>query len=157
MPRTLIFAYGSNMHPARMQARVPAAVPRGRARLRGHRLVFNKLGRDGSAKANLVPEPDGGEAEVWGVLWELDAAGLAALDPHEGGYRRVRAEVETDDGACVVVETYLSERLTNDPVPFDWYLEHVLRGARAHGLPEAWVARLELVVCRPDPREGAAP
>lgn len=145
MPRTLIFAYGSNMHPERMRARVPEATARGRARLEGHRLVFDKRGRDGSAKANLVPETGGA---VWGVVWEMATAELALLDPHEGGYERVRLTAEADDGSCLEVDVYVSERRTDDPRPFDWYLEHVLRGARAHGLPEEYVAGIEAVVAR---------
>lgn len=146
MRRTRIFAYGSNMHPERMRARVAGAVSRGRARLSGHRLVFNKRGRDGSAKANLAAEPG---AEVWGVVWEIAVSDLAVLDPYEGGYERTRAWVEAADGARIEVELYVSGRLTEDPVPYDWYLEHVLRGARAHALPEDYVARIEAVASRP--------
>jgi len=145
--RIVVFAYGSNMHPERMLARVPAAVPRGRARLAGHRLVFNKRGRDGSAKANLAADPG---ARVWGVLWEMAAEALAELDPHEGGYERVRMTAEADGGCALEVEVYVSARLTDDPTPYDWYLEHVLRGARAHALPEEYVAWLEAVVARSD-------
>jgi hypothetical protein len=135
----------------RMLARVPGAVSRGRARLAGHRLVFNKRGRDGSAKANLAAEAD---AEVWGVVWEIDVTDLSVLDPHEGGYERARVRVEASDGTRVEVEVYVSERLTEDLVPYDWYLEHVLRGARAHDLPEDYVARIEAVISRPHDRDG---
>ncbi|TNF88372.1 MAG: gamma-glutamylcyclotransferase, partial [Gammaproteobacteria bacterium] len=38
------FAYGSNMSPARLQARVPSARPLGVYRLKGHRLSFHKRG-----------------------------------------------------------------------------------------------------------------
>ncbi|HKJ23930.1 MAG TPA: gamma-glutamylcyclotransferase family protein [Myxococcota bacterium] len=151
MSRTLVFAYGSNMHAERMRSRVPEAVARGRARLAGHRLVFDKRGRDGSAKANLVPDP---AATVWGVVWEIAVAELVSLDPYEGGYERVRLAAETDDGSSLEVEVYVSERRSEDRVPFDWYLEHVLRGARAHGLPEDYVAWLEAVTARPGEPEG---
>ena len=128
------------MHAERMRSRIPGAVSRGRARLAGQRLVFNKRGRDGSAKANLVADPDGA---VWGVVWEIEPCALAELDPHEAGYRRVPALAEADDGARLEVEVYVSTRWTSDPLPFDWYLEHVLRGARGHGLPEEYVSWLE--------------
>jgi len=155
--RTLVFAYGSNMHPERMLSRVPGAVARGRARLAGHRLVLNKRGGDGSAKANLAPDAEG---QVWGVVWELAAEAVVELDRHEGGYRRVLLRVEAD-GDELEVEAYLSERLTDDPLPFDWYLAHLVRGARAHGLPEAYVTWLESLPSRaaghgpePPPEEG---
>jgi gamma-glutamylcyclotransferase len=151
MSRTLVFAYGSNMRSERMRARVPEAVARGRARLDGHRLVFDKHGRDGSAKANLAPDP---ASAVWGVVWEMAAAELALLDPHEGGYERVRLSAEADDGSLLEVEVYVSERRTDDPRPFDWYLEHVLHGARTHGLPDDYVAWIEAVVARPAASDG---
>ena len=127
------------MHTERMRARVPGAVSRGRARLTGRRLVFNKRGRDGSAKANLMADPGG---VVWGVVWEIEQPALAELDAHEAGYRRVCGSAETDDGGCLEVEIYVSTRLARDRRPFDWYLEHVLRGARGHGLPDAYVSWL---------------
>jgi gamma-glutamylcyclotransferase len=138
--RILVFAYGSNMHAERMRARVPSAVSRGRAWVAGRRLVFNKRGRDGSAKANLSVDPEGG---VWGVVWEVEATALAGLDPYEGGYERIRASAETDDGTRLEVEVYVSEQLTDDATPFDWYMDHVLHGARAHGLPAEYLAWLE--------------
>jgi len=127
------------MHAERMGSRIPGAVSRGRARLAGWRLVFNKRGRDGSAKANLAADPDG---VVWGVVWEIEARALADLDAHEAGYRRVRESAETDGGAWLEVEIYVSTRLASEALPFDWYLEHVLRGARGHGLPDEYVSWL---------------
>jgi len=138
MSHVLVFAYGSNMDPERMRARVPGALSRGRARLPGHRLVIDKRGRDGSAKANLRPEA---EARVWGVLWEIVAADLAALDGHEAGYERVTVSVERETGP-VEAHTYRSDRLAAGALPFPWYLDHIVRGARAHGLPDEYVAWL---------------
>jgi hypothetical protein len=139
MSRVLVFAYGSNMDPERMRARVPGALPRGRARLPGHRLVIDKRGRDGSAKANLRREAG---ALVWGVTWDLRVADLAALDGHEAGYERILVSVELESGTADA-HAYRSDRLAPGALPFDWYLEHVLRGARAFGLPEDYVAWLE--------------
>jgi hypothetical protein len=139
MSRVLVFAYGSNMDPERMQARIRGALPGGRARLSGHRLVMNKRGRDGSAKANLAADAQG---LVWGVLWELSAGQLAVLDRHEGDYERVTVSVQAGAGAVASAETYVSARLVADALPYDWYLGHIVRGARAHGLPEPYVAWL---------------
>ena len=138
MSRVLVFAYGSNMHPERMLERVPGAVARGRGRLRGRRFVVNKRGRDGSAKANLADDADG---LVWGVLWELTREEVAALDRHEGGYERQQVSIETDEGV-VTAETYVSDWITEAPRAHDWYLTHIVRGARAFGFPEDYVAWL---------------
>ena len=82
----LYFAYGSNMASARLAARVPSARPVGPARLRDFAFRCNKRGADGTAKANLAPEPG---AETWGVLYELDPGAFEVLDRLEGGYERV--------------------------------------------------------------------
>lgn len=138
MSRTLVFAYGSNMHPERMRLRVPGALARGPGRLHGRRLVLNKLGADGSAKANLEPAPD---ALVWGVVWALRREEVVTLDRYEGGYERILVQVE-HAGSPVAAETYVSQRLVEGRLPYDWYLEHIVRGARAFAFPEDYVARL---------------
>ena len=150
MSRARIFAYGSNMHPARMLARVPGARARGAARLAGHRLVLNKRGQDGSAKANLVREAG---ALVWGVVWELTLDEVAVLDGHEGGYERRPMRLDTDGGP-VAGEAYVSERTVADALPFDWYLAHLVRGAREFGFPEDYVAWLEGLPCLRGGRPG---
>lgn len=152
MTRPLVFAYGSNMHPERMLVRVPGATARGAGRLRGQRVVLNKRGADGSAKANLAADPEG---VVWGVLWEVDPADRETLDRFEGGYERVRVTVEAGDG-CLEAETYVSQRLADGALPYDWYLEHIVRGARAFGFPEAYVAHLAAHPCEPDPTRAPA-
>ncbi len=51
----LYFACGSNLHPLRLSLRVPAARFQGALALTGYQLRFNKRGRDGSGKGNLLP------------------------------------------------------------------------------------------------------
>jgi gamma-glutamylcyclotransferase len=147
----LYFAYGSNMSLARLRARIPEAQSLGAARLPGHGLRIDKLGRDRSAKANLVIAA--GE-EVWGVLYRMPHEGFARLDRHEGGYVRFEADVEDAAGALRRALSYRSERRADDPRPFAWYRAHMLAGAREHGLPEAWIQRLEAIAVRPDPATG---
>src|SRR5436190_1341322 len=80
--RVLIFAYGSNMDPLQMQQRCPGAEAIGNGILRGHRLCFPRLSeRRGCGVASV--EPASGN-EVWGVVYRLGAADLAALDGFEG-------------------------------------------------------------------------
>mgnify|MGYP002623607894 FL=1 len=47
-----IFTYGSNMHIARLRARVASAVPVERGVVAGRRFAFHKRGLDGSGKAD---------------------------------------------------------------------------------------------------------
>ncbi|MAE95930.1 MAG: gamma-glutamylcyclotransferase [Deltaproteobacteria bacterium] len=142
------FAYGSNLAHARMAERIPSSRPAGIARLDGYDVVCNKLGRDGSAKANLEAS---GEALVWGVLYELVEAELQILDRFEGGYERIQVSVTRDDGASLLAVTYQSHRITENRVPFDWYRALIVEGARAHGLPDSYVGALEALPSRPDP------
>lgn len=146
--KVLYFAYGSNLSVARLQERVSTAERMGAARLPGHRLVCNKPGHDGSGKANLVVDP---QDHVWGALYQLEPSQLETLDRFEGGYERVQVCVEGRAGALHDALSYRSDQRIDDPVPFDWYRRLILDGARSHGLPAAWLARLEKLPCRPDP------
>jgi hypothetical protein len=143
--QSLYFAYGSNLCSARLRSRVASARALGPARLPDRRLSMDKRGRDGSGKANLVPELG---CEVWGVVYALGAEGWPTLDACEAGYTRVAVEVLTALES-LRVQTYLAERLTLDPVPFNWYKRLIVEGAREHGLPAEWVRLLESLPERP--------
>lgn len=143
------FAYGSNLLIARLVERVPGARVRGIGHLAGHRLVCDKVGRDGSAKANLERHP---EALVWGALYDLPAGGLDLLDPFEGGYARFEVGIQTPSETHIAAVTYVSEKRSDDRTPFDWYREMILDGARAHGLPADYLRALGALPSRPDPR-----
>jgi gamma-glutamylcyclotransferase len=137
----LYFAYGSNLTSARMLERVPEARVVETGRLEGHRLVFDKIGRDGSAKANLAPVEGGW---VWGVVYELPAARLAELDRVEGGYARIHVDIVTRGGRQLECETYRSELRDPSLIPHDWYVALVVDGAREHALPADWIEGLEI-------------
>jgi len=141
----LYFAYGSNMSRARLAARVPGARPLGRARLPGGRVLFNKRGRDGSGKANLVEHPG---AEAWGVAWRVATRHLPLLDRYEPGYLRLSRPVELDDGLVHTAHVYVWHGHGPELSPFDWYLEHLLVGAREHALPRVVLEALAAVPLR---------
>ncbi|MDJ0868496.1 MAG: gamma-glutamylcyclotransferase family protein [Myxococcota bacterium] len=146
------FAYGSNMSSARLGSRIADARALGRARLPGYAWRCDKLGADGTAKANLIAWPG---ASVWGVLFRVGRDAWHVLDRLEGGYRRVRVEVETGPGARLSAFTYLSERRTADPRPRRSYHLWMLDGAREHGLPRAWLSLLEAHPVRREPDHSA--
>src|SRR6187551_384352 len=77
--RILYFAYGSNMAPQRLQARVPSATVVGVAVLRGYQLKFHKSGKDGSAKCD-ASRSDSMEHEMHGVLYSMLKSELPVLD-----------------------------------------------------------------------------
>ena len=136
------FAYGSNMDAAQMAQRVPGARAQGRARLPGYRLRCDKLGRDGSAKANVRVEQS---QSVWGVIYEISPEDLLNLDRFEGGYRRAVAQVTLPSGSSVDCQIYIYIGAKTDPAlrPNRRYRDTMVRGARQHGLPRECIDGLE--------------
>jgi gamma-glutamylcyclotransferase (GGCT)/AIG2-like uncharacterized protein YtfP len=143
MSRILYFAYGANLEPRRFRRRCPGATAIGRARLPDHRLAFTRYSRpERGGVADIVADAG---AEVWGVLWEIDAACIAALDDYEGAphaYRRETVRVIDDAGAEHDAMAYVANRTGSFP-PSPQYLAIITEGARAHGLPEEYVRTLE--------------
>ncbi|WP_340695852.1 gamma-glutamylcyclotransferase family protein [Hydrogenobacter thermophilus] len=136
------FAHGSNMSQRQMKERCKEGKFKtlGRAFLRGYRLVFDgySISWDGSV-ANLVPLEGG---IVWGVLYEVSEECIKKLDECEGVssgyYKRVKVEVHSEDGKSFMAYTYLREPL-EEGKPSREYIETLLEGAEAVGLPEEYV------------------
>lgn len=140
------FAYGSNMPTARLRERCPSARAIGIAELPGHELRWHKRSRDGSGKCDIIAS-DAVDVSVFGVLYEIAAQEKRALDRAEGlgaGYEEVEIEVLCG-GSPITAKAY---RATDtDPAlrPYTWYRAFVITGAREHGLPASYIARLESV------------
>ena len=147
MKRVLYFAYGSNMLSKRLRSRIGFVNTLGLAFLKDRKVVFNKRGKDGSGKANLVQSP--GDI-TWGALYEINVEGLDKLDKLESGYARVNIQVWLPGNNMVEAVTYISDNLTNDPRPYKWYKEIVLSGAREHNLPQDYIAYLEEIPVKPN-------
>ena len=81
-----------------------------------------------------------------GPTWyEISASQAKHLDRTEGvprAYRRVEVELEAADDARLAGFTYLSAHRRPGRKPSPRYMSLLLVGARHHGLPDAWVARL---------------
>ncbi|MBN7798689.1 gamma-glutamylcyclotransferase family protein [Parahaliea mediterranea] len=152
------FAYGSNMSAARLLARAPSARSRGRHYLPRHLLRFHKAGHDGSAKCDAWHTGNDGD-RVWGVLYQLAATDKAVLDRIEGlgaGYEIKDVTLTGTDGGIHRAFTYYATAIEAALLPFDWYLHHVLRGAREADLPADYLAALERIPTRADPDRGRA-
>lgn len=134
----LYFAYGSNLCAARLVERAPSAVFVGVGRLANHELTFHKLGRDGTGKADVV-EAEGGV--VWGAVAEMDSADLLRLDGFEPGYERTELPIE-GIGVDAWVYRASADVIRADLEPQAWYLDLVVRGAEARGLPSSYIAWL---------------
>jgi len=134
---TLYFSYGSNLSLARMRERgLPAAGARP-AVLRDHRLVFDKPGRDGAARANVRLAPGG---RVHGVVYAISRDDLDRLRQFEGGYDLEEALVEAgrpDGGVDILAVRLFVARGDGRGLapPSRLYVETILEGIRDHRLP----------------------
>lgn len=148
------FAYGSNMSSRRLLARVPSARSLGVAHLPGYEMSFGKRSHDGSAKCTITPKKG---ASTLGVLYQIPADQRYTLDRIEGqgfGYDAKDIRITTQSGRKMMAFTYLGTDL-NDVLPaYTWYVEHVLRGAREHGITQQYIDKIEAVPAIEDPDQG---
>jgi len=140
------FAYGSNLWidqktertgPIRQGDQRPRI-----ARLSNYRLAFNKRGKGGVVCANVVDSPS---AEVLGVIYLCDSQSMDTMDAWEIGYQRKMVKVTAENGEVFDAVTYVAkpESLGPEGQPSDDYLGTILKGARAHGLPEEYIKSIE--------------
>ena len=117
---------------------------------------FHKIGTDGSGKCTLIPTGDDGDV-VYGVVYELAVSDLAGLDREEGvhlgGYARCSVRLRLPNGGTTEAMTYIAggQYIDASCLPFDWYRDLVVAGAREHRLPPAYIRELELTPAVPDP------
>ena len=136
-PRVWTFFYGSYMN-RRVLGEVDIAPPRFEtARLPGYDIVI-------APRANLVPSS---EHSVYGVLAEVTHAELARLYAHAKDvlgetYLPHPVLVETAEGGWRPALCYLAPAMAPGP-PDAAYVDRIVGPAREHGLPDAYVARLE--------------
>ena len=141
-------AYGSNLHPLRLERRGIRSRFVGTAHLESHALHFHKRGADTSGKCNIRDPGDG----VYLAVYELSETDKRQLDVIEGvgrGYHSERITLARfgDCHVYVAEHRYVVEGLE----PFDWYLEMVLAGCRWLGFPDDYVARIAAVATVADP------
>lgn len=157
--QAVYLAYGSNLHPRRLEARVGRVELLGLAVLEGWSLRFDKRGGDGSAKANLHAAP--GESRVaLAAAYALDLHQVSALDRFEGcgwGYETFPVTFRLR-GSLVDGFTYLapSQWISRAMLPFDWYVDLIVAGANFHDFPQWYVDAISARPARPDPDSARA-
>jgi gamma-glutamylcyclotransferase len=159
MAPILYFAYGSNLHPARLAARTPSARLLGTGCWPGRRLTFHKIGQDGSAKCD-APAASQPTDLVHGAIYKLADADLGRLDRIEGvgtGYDRALVTIDGDLGS-LTANAYLARQGWVDPglKPFDWYRLLVLAGAEYHSFSDSYLAAISAVSAIHDPDRSRA-
>ena len=141
----LYFAFGSNMAATTLLERGVRAQMAGPALLRNHRLAFTLPSTRWTGRAaDVLPDES---RTVWGVLWNL--ADRNALDPFELRYDRVEFDVElrtngdTRIAHRVFGYTVKPElRATNEAPPAPAYLDRMIEGATAAGVPGEYIGFL---------------
>lgn len=140
------------MSTRRLRARVPSASVVAVARLDSHRLKFHKKSKDESGKCDV--EYTNNEMDVvFGVVFHIVDSEKSELDRHEGlnsGYKEKCVSVHTEDGRELKVFYYYATNIDPNLNPYGWYKEHVIRGAREHGLPAEYISAISAVESIPD-------
>jgi hypothetical protein len=153
MPTVYYLAYGSNLHPQRLTERVCSAHVVGVIDMPGYLLAFHKRSRDDSGKCLLYPD-QGQQHKAYGVLYEFDASEKLALDGFEGlnkGYVEQLIEVHLN-GKMYTASVYVAQpgHIDSSLVPYDWYKDLVLAGAKYHGFPAEYIGSIEATPSKPD-------
>ena len=146
--RQYYFAYGSNMNPAQMAERCAAARVVCAACLPGHRLAFYGRNRVWDGGQETVVQQSG--QQVWGVLYELSFGDAASLDVWSsvrldggGAYFHYPVLVRDAAGREHTAVLYKKDVLGPPAPPSSQYLAHIVAGAAANGLPDAYVQQLK--------------
>ena len=147
-------AYGSNLHPLRLSGRLSSARLVGTSFLSDWSLRFHKRSLDKSGKCNIVSGGNG----IHIAIFDISRTDKTLLDRIEGlgsGYTQISLAVP-EVGECM---SYAAEGSFVDDslVPYEWYKELVLLGARAHSFPTKYLDDIERVIAAkdPDPRRNA--
>lgn len=154
MPTVHYLAYGSNLHPLRLTARVPSARVIGVIEMPSYLLAFHKRSVDGSGKCLIYTE-QGEHQKMYGVLYEFDSRDKANLDVLEGngkGYTEKLVQFSLN-GETYTPYIYVAQSTHIDAtlVPYHWYKSLVLAGARYHNFPPEYVAAIEATPSKADP------
>lgn len=155
----LYLAYGSNLHPRRLEARVGSVDEIATVELPGWELRFEKRGGDGSSKANLHACPGSGFA-AQAAVFVLSPEQVGRLDEFEGygcGYETLPFTIDLNGEQCQSF-TYIapSHWLTRNLRPFDWYVDLIVSGARHHGFDQSYVQQIARQPVWVDPDHGRA-
>ena len=136
-------AYGSNLHPLRLEKRVPSTKLLGVSLVSGYELRFNKKSDiDGTGKCSI----NRGIGIVRLAVYEIEVKEKTILDKCEGlgkGYDEIPIYVH-QFGRCL---TYIADPAVIDETlrPTDWYKEMVLLGCRSHRFPDEYVRSIEKI------------
>ena len=137
-PKSLYFAYGSNLNKAQMETRCPDSNTFQLARVNYMRFIINDLG-----VASIVKDFTG---TVFGALWEISAEDEEKLDHYEGVkfglYEKRFIEAICPNGNSFEALVYIATN--NKPGrPRKNYLNTILTGINDFGGHDSWKEEVE--------------
>lgn len=152
MTQLYYFAYGSNLHPLRIGARIDNCQLAGTATLNAHQLRFHKRGEDGSAKCDAVYTSNADDL-LPGAVFRLSPTAKRKLDDIEGlGYanRTIRLNLA---GRYIDAFMYIADTsfVDSELCAFPWYRELVYLGARHHRFAPHYLQLILSQTVQPDP------
>jgi gamma-glutamylcyclotransferase len=162
----IYFAYGDTMHTSIFSEIINEFECLGVGKISGYKLYFHKQsGTDSSGKCNIVRVNDL-TSEVYGVLYFIGTRDKYLLDKAEHlGYGNQETTVKVslvslcskakDFGTDIYAFTFSANKshILEDLVPFSWYKDIILEGAKQHELPSDYIHRLEGYASQNDPNQ----
>ncbi|WP_078769190.1 TrlF family AAA-like ATPase [Elizabethkingia meningoseptica] len=138
-----IFAYGSNMNLNRLKERVPSANKLFNVFIKGYTIKCNKVSTDGSSKANII-KTDNDDDIVWGIIFEIDDSEKDKLDNAEQGYNDSILSFLDSENNPHEAQVYIADEsaINEDLLPYDWYKEYIVSGAKENNLPKEYIEKL---------------
>ena len=134
-----LFVYGTLLDLEKASKILKKAVKTAKkAFLPSYRIAFNVPSPYGTGNPNLE---EGGNG-VWGVVYDVDEKTIELLDKVSPRYKRIEVEVIVD-GKPIKALTYVG-RIRSNVKPDKSCVERVIRGVKAHGLPEEYIKSLEV-------------
>lgn len=143
-----IFAYGSNMYSKRLYKRVKSAKYIDKGFVNKHKIAFHKKSKDGSSKADCFYTGKTKD-KTWGVIFEINPADRAELDKYEGlgeGYDLKTVNVHCEN-RTLRADAYITNNnyIVSDLLPYDWYVNTVITGAKEYCLPQYYIDDLKKI------------
>jgi len=140
------------MHPIRLKHRTPSAKFYKVISLKGYKLKFHKIGRDGSGKCNMFFTGAINDI-VYGVVYDIDKGDIKYLDEVEGvgqGYIKKHLYIKriTEEIFFYIAQ---DEFIDNSLKPYSWYKDFVLEGAKYFSLPSYYIKEIEKITAIQDP------
>jgi cation transport regulator ChaC len=124
-------------------------------KVEGYKFSFNKKSTDGSGKGNMTLSKSKTDF-VLGVVFEIEESQRKTLEDAEGlgnGYEEIKLDLTNEAGKkleCIAYVATEAKFINDKLVPYDWYKEHCLIGAREYNLPDEYVEMIESIACKVD-------